>query len=195
MKQYSNISVKPIELKSGFVSVMQMDDKYIVYCDHPNASKFGINSEVICSSESEAKNKARDFRAKLRMNNEISEMDKGIEVEMEHRELIVKMLKEAGKEPTEEMIKRIASEIAKVHIEEDPKYYEKLEKIEKNSVENGYGPKEMNYKIVLENGLYYIYARSKNWKGPYGNEKFHIVTPRTFKSIPEAESYIRDNLR
>jgi len=57
-------------------------------------------------------------------------IDKGVKTELEHRDLIVKMLTEAGKEATEEKILAIAAEIAKVHEEEDPQYYEKLERME-----------------------------------------------------------------
>lgn len=57
-------------------------------------------------------------------------IDKGIKTELEHRDLIVKMLTEAGKEATEEKILAIAEEIAKVHTKEDPQYYEKLERME-----------------------------------------------------------------
>lgn len=61
-------------------------------------------------------------------NGAIEELKTGINVELEHRELIKKMLLEAGQEPTEEKIRNIAAEIARVHIKEDPAYYEKLDK-------------------------------------------------------------------
>lgn len=63
------------------------------------------------------------------VNGEIGEYEKGINVELEHRDLIIEMLTKAGQEPTEEKIKAIAREIASVHIKEDPQYYEKLEKV------------------------------------------------------------------
>lgn len=62
-------------------------------------------------------------------NGKIEELKKGIEVELEHYELIKRMLLEAGKEPTEDKIRAIAAEIARVHIEESPDYYEKLKKV------------------------------------------------------------------
>ena len=51
------------------------------------------------------------------------EWDKGTKVEVEHTT-------EEGKEPTEEDIK-IAKKIAKDHLYEDPEYYTKLAKMEK----------------------------------------------------------------
>lgn len=59
-----------------------------------------------------------------------NDLEMGTEVELEHRDLIKKMLIDAGKNPSEEMIRMVAAEIAKVHIEEDPEYYEKLAEIE-----------------------------------------------------------------
>ena len=58
-----------------------------------------------------------------------AEMYKGTEVELEHRVLITEMLTLAGYIPTESKIKAIAREIARVHVEEDPRYYEKLERV------------------------------------------------------------------
>lgn len=52
----------------------------------------------------------------------------GVKTELEHRELIVKLLTEAGYEATEEKIISIAAEIARVHEQEDPEYYQKLER-------------------------------------------------------------------
>ena len=49
----------------------------------------------------------------------------GVQKELEHRELIVKLLTDAGQEATEEKIIAIAAEIAKVHEKEDPHYYER----------------------------------------------------------------------
>jgi len=63
------------------------------------------------------------------IKSELTEYQKGINVELEHRDLITKMLIEAGQEVTEEKVKAIAREIARAHIEEDPSYYEKLEKV------------------------------------------------------------------
>lgn len=57
-----------------------------------------------------------------------SGLPKGVKVELEHRDLIVKMLTEAGHEATEEKIISIAAEIARVHEQEHPDYYEKLER-------------------------------------------------------------------
>jgi SAM-dependent methyltransferase len=61
----------------------------------------------------------------------MNELEMGIEVELEHRDLIIEMLEAAGKETSEENIRAIAAEIAKVHIEEDKEYYTKLKQIEK----------------------------------------------------------------
>lgn len=58
-----------------------------------------------------------------------AEMSKGTEVELEHRTLITEMLVLAGYIPTESKIKAVAREIARVHVDEDPSYYEKLERV------------------------------------------------------------------
>ena len=54
---------------------------------------------------------------------------KGIEKELEHRDLIVKMLTEAGQEATEAKIMSIAEEIARVHEKENPHYYDIAERV------------------------------------------------------------------
>ena len=59
----------------------------------------------------------------------IVEEAKGTEVELEHRDLITKMLVLAGYIPTESKVRAVAREIARVHVVEDPQYYEKLEKV------------------------------------------------------------------
>lgn len=57
----------------------------------------------------------------------MDQLEKGIEVELEHRELIEKLLKEIKKsDPTEKEIRAVAEQIAKDHIAEDPEYYSKL---------------------------------------------------------------------
>jgi hypothetical protein len=56
-------------------------------------------------------------------------LSKGVESELEHRDLIVKMLTEAGEEATEAKIISIAAEIARVHEKENPEYYDKLERV------------------------------------------------------------------
>lgn len=68
------------------------------------------------------------------VNGEVVELkedasEEGTLHELEHRELITKMLIEAGKIPTEDAILRIAAEIAQVHEEEDKNYYPKLERL------------------------------------------------------------------
>ena len=57
-----------------------------------------------------------------------SELEKGTIEELEHKELIIKMLLEAGKEPSEENILDIARMIAKTHLAKNPEYYSDLEK-------------------------------------------------------------------
>lgn len=57
-----------------------------------------------------------------------SELEKGIQDELEHKELIVKMLLEAGKEPSEDNILEIAKKIAQKHLEKNPHYYSDIEK-------------------------------------------------------------------
>ena len=52
-------------------------------------------------------------------------MEEGIEEELEHRDLITRLLKEAGKDATEDEIKAVAAEIARVHLSDDPEYYRK----------------------------------------------------------------------
>ena len=61
-------------------------------------------------------------------NPEKSDFQKGIVVELEHKDLIEKMLREAGRPVTKSAILSIAAEIARVHEKEDPNYYAKLEK-------------------------------------------------------------------
>ena len=72
-----------------------------------------------------------DNQTKVELLNgpQMTEAELGVKKELEHRDLIVEMLTKAGKEPDEEKIKRIAFEIARVHVKEDPQYYEKLEKV------------------------------------------------------------------
>lgn len=57
-----------------------------------------------------------------------SELEKGVQEELEHKELIIKMLLESGKEPSEENIMEVAKKIAMVHLEKNPQYYTELSK-------------------------------------------------------------------
>ena len=59
-------------------------------------------------------------------------LEKGITVELEHRELIVTILKKAGEDANEDQVRQVAALIAKVHLKEDPDYYDKLEKMEQD---------------------------------------------------------------
>ena len=63
-------------------------------------------------------------------NYDPDQLEKGIEVELEHTETIKKIAEATGSETSDELIRQISKMIAKDHLDEMPDYYDKLETIE-----------------------------------------------------------------
>ena len=117
-----------IENKEGVVQFTKKLDDYdnaLSWCQSMAMSEDGYAYKLTDTDTKRVLSSGRNI------NGSMEEYEKGTKVELEHIELIKKMLIEAGKVPTEEKVAAIAREIAKVHIEEDPNYYEKLEKMER----------------------------------------------------------------
>ena len=90
-------------------------------------------------------------------------LNKGIEVELEHRDLITRLLKDADRETSEKNIRLIAAEIAKDHLKEDPDYYNKLEQVEKER-------KPMDVQSFIFSKEKFTLPQAKSWLKDHGHK-------------------------
>ena len=122
----SNAEIFKAEIYSSTGSILYTKN----FDDHQNAISW---CEGMARSSKRLTYKLFDNQTNVELASgpEMSEEEMGIKTELEHRDLVIKMLIDAGQEPTEEKIKSILKEIVRVHLEEDPQYYEKIEKVVK----------------------------------------------------------------
>lgn len=131
---------------------------------------------------------------------ESSELQKGIEVEKEHKDTIRKIYKELKhREPTEEELAAAYKDIAEDHIDEFSNYYDKLKKME-SALEKEGVYKCSHYKVCAESGPQCqdnkcpLNKKKESEIKKISNEEFSIETYDKMLEDPLWENFQKENI-